>query len=413
MIMKILLINKFLYPRGGDAISTLETGRLLEGKGHKVWFWGMKHPLNRAFEYTEWFVDNSDLNAKPGISSKFKAAANILYSREAKEKIAFMLDECRPDIVHINNISHYISPSILYVIKKKNIPVVMTLRDMQMVCPTYLMLSGNRPCEKCRNGCFYWCVLKKCTKGSYAKSALNAVEMYLHHKIMHIYAAVDVFISPSIFLKEKIAEMGFGYEVVHLSNFIDAEDYPPIDSAGSRKMVYFGRLSHEKGIFTLLKAAKGIEMELDIIGDGPIKGDIALFIKNNMLENIRIHGFLKGESLREKIKEAFAVIVPSECYENNPRAVLEAFALGKPVIASKIGGIPEMVKDNQTGLLFESGNTAELNSKIRYALENPGKFAAMGRAARLSVKNDYNPDVHYNKLMEIYGAALIKHEKKY
>jgi len=247
MITRILLINKFLYPRGGDAISTLEAGRLLEEKGHKVYFWGMKHPLNRAFEHAEWFVDNSDLNAKSGISSKFKAAANILYSREAKEKIAFMLDECQPDVVHINNISHYVSPSILHVIKKKNIPVVMTLRDMQMVCPTYLMLSGNRLCEKCKNGRFYWCVLRKCTKGSYAKSVLNAAEMYLHHKIMHIYDAVDMFISPSIFLKEKMSEMGFKPGIEHLPNFIDAEEYAPVDSAKSRKMVYFGDYLRRKG----------------------------------------------------------------------------------------------------------------------------------------------------------------------
>ncbi|MBN2190500.1 MAG: glycosyltransferase family 4 protein [Candidatus Aureabacteria bacterium] len=410
--MKILLINKFLYPRGGDAISTLETGRLLEKKGHKVYFWGMKHPLNREFEHSGCFIDNFDLNAKLSVSSRLKAAANILYSLEAKKKISFMLDECRPDIVHINNISHYISPSILHAIKKKHIPVVMTLRDMQMVCPTYLMLSGARPCEKCRNGRFFWCVLRKCTKGSYAKSVLNAVEMYLHHKIMHIYDAVDIFISPSIFLREKMSEMGFKPGIVLLPNFIELKEYTPADSAGIRKIVYFGRLSPEKGVLTLLKAAKDIGVELDIIGDGPIKGDIESFIRSNGLENVRLRGFLGREELREEVRESFAAIVPSECYENNPRSVLEAFALGKPVIASKIGGIPEIVKDNRTGLLFEPGDISGLAGKIRYALENPEKFAEMGREARLSAEKDYNPAAYYNKLMEIYGVALRKYAKK-
>ncbi|MDD5644147.1 MAG: glycosyltransferase, partial [bacterium] len=333
--MKILLINKFLYPRGGDAVSTLETGRLLEGKGHKADFWGMKHPLNPEFKYAGLFVDNFDLNARLSAMSKFKAAARLLYSTEAKKKIASVLDEYRPDIVHINNISRYISPSILHAIKKKNIPIVMTMRDMQMVCPTYLMLSGGMPCEKCKKGRFYWCVLKKCTKDSYSKSILNAFEMYLHHKIMHIYGAVDVFISPSIFLKEKAAEMGFSREIKYLPNFIDLKDCTPQYSAPGRRIVYFGRLSPEKGVFTLLKAAKlADEAEFDIIGDGPAGETVRSFIKTEGLKNVRMTGFLEKEELKQKIREAFAVVVPSECYENNPRAILEAFALGKPVIAS-------------------------------------------------------------------------------
>ena len=182
--MKILLINKFLYPKGGDAISTLTTGQILEAHGHEVIFWGMAHPDNPPYPFADLFVSNVDYEGSGGLFSKARAAMNILYSFEAKNKLAALLEKTGPDIVHLNNFAHQISPSVLDVLKKHNIPVVMTMRDYKMVCPTYSMLCKGDICEQCKGGQFYHCGINRCTKGSIFKSMVNVAEMYLHHRVL-------------------------------------------------------------------------------------------------------------------------------------------------------------------------------------------------------------------------------------
>jgi len=174
--MKILLINKFLYPRGGDAISTINTGKILSEKGHKVIFWGMKHPKNPSYQYQKYFIENIDYEKPMNIKEKINISFKIFYSFEAKRKIKKFINEVvKPDIVHLNNFAHQISPSILHVFKKYEIPIVMTMRDYKLVCPSYSMLSNDNPCEKCKGGKYYWCFLRKCTKNSYMKSLINTV----------------------------------------------------------------------------------------------------------------------------------------------------------------------------------------------------------------------------------------------
>jgi len=192
--MKVLLINKFLYPKGGDAISTLTTGKLLSEKGHNVIFWGMRHPSNPEYTYQDYFIDNISYDKPQGILKKIKPSLKIIYSFEAKRKISKLLKKIDPDIVHLNNFAHQISPSILDVIHKYKIPTVMTMRDYKLVCPSYRMLLNGTPCEKCKNGKYYNCFFNKCTKYSYSKSLVNTIEMYLHHKILHIYNKIDIFI---------------------------------------------------------------------------------------------------------------------------------------------------------------------------------------------------------------------------
>ena len=181
--MRILLVNKFLYAKGGDAISTLTTGALLRNKGHKVFFWGMAHPNNPRYSTSSYFIDYIDYNKSGGIKGQITAATKLLYSFEAKKKVDELIRAENPDIIHLNNFSHQISPSILDTFSKYEIPTVMTMRDYKLVCPSYQMLSNDRPCEMCRNGRYFWCLLKKCTKNSYSKSMLNTMEMYLHHQI--------------------------------------------------------------------------------------------------------------------------------------------------------------------------------------------------------------------------------------
>lgn len=214
--MKILLIKKFLYPKGGDAICTLNTGQLLRSKGHEVIFWGMDHPKNAVYPYKESFISHADFDSLGGIKQQIKLSFNLLYSWKAKIKLEYVLTTEQPDIVHLNNFAHQISPSILHCIKKYGIPTVATLHDYKLVCASYLLLTDGSICEKCKGGKYYLCLLKKCAKASRAKTLLNTIEMYFHHKILHIYDLLDVVISFSIFLKDKVKEIWLEKEIVYI-----------------------------------------------------------------------------------------------------------------------------------------------------------------------------------------------------
>jgi glycosyltransferase involved in cell wall biosynthesis len=408
--MKVLLINKFLYPKGGDAISTLTTGALLDEKGHDVFYWGMESPENPEFPFKEYFVSHVDYNRPLSLFQKIRLSLNILYSLEARDKIENLFEKVRPDIVHLNNFAHQLSPSILDVIRKYHLPVVMTIRDYKLVCPSYSMLMDGKPCERCKDGRYHWCFLKKCTKDSYMKSLLNTVEMYLHHKILHIYDQIDLFIAPSKFLEEEVKKMGFTREIIYLSNFVDVKDYKPQYHFNENAVCYFGRLSEEKGIFTLIEAMRGLGTTLKIMGDGPLKESLELKVKGEKLNQIHFLGYKTGDELKEEIRNCMFAILPSESYENNPRSVMEAFALGKPVIGSRIGGIPELVREGETGLTFEPGNAGDLREKMSCLMAAPDKITEMGKNARMLVEEHFNPDSYYEKLMKIYSMAIAKNK---
>ena len=409
--MKILLINKFLYPKGGAEIYTMATGNLLKRKGHEVLFWGMHHPENQEYSTRSYFVDYVDYERKENLTNQLKAAVNLLYSFKAKANMKRLIEQERPDIVHLNNIYHQISPSILDVFAREDIPTVMTLHDYKLVCPSYLLLTDGKPCERCKGGNYYHCFFNTCTKDSYAKSFLNVVEMYLHHTILHIYEKVDIFISPSKFLKKKILEMGLKGKVIYLPNFIDGLAQKPSFGWTEKSIVYFGRLSAEKGLFTLLDAVKDIEIQLKIIGDGPLAEELKLKASEDHISNVVFRGYKKGKELREEIEKSMIVIVPSECFENNPLSVIEAFALGKPVIGSRIGGIPELVRDGETGYTFSHGNAEDLREKIGFLLKDTKKIFEMGQKAREFVDGELNVEVHYTKLMDIYREAIRKRKQ--
>jgi glycosyltransferase involved in cell wall biosynthesis len=404
--MKILLINKFLFPKGGDAISTLTTGNILKSFGNEVLLWGMDHPTNPPYPFSDLFVSNVDYEDSGGFFSKAKAAMRILYSFEAQKKMSILLEKCRPDIVHLNNFAHQIGPSILYEIKKRHIPIVMTMRDYKMVCPTYRMLFNGDICERCKHGAFYNCGIRRCTKGSLSKSILNVVEMYLHHKILRVYDKIDLFISPSLFLKRKVEEMGLKGNVIYLSNCVDVDCFHPTYDWNEESIVYVGRLSHEKGIITLIDAVKGLDVNLKIIGDGPLKENLQAKTISDHIDNISFLGHIAGQELHDEIRKSIFLVIPSEWYENNPRTVIEAFALGKPAIGARIGGIPELVRDWETGFTFTSGDVVDLRNKITLMLDNKTKIAEMGKKARRHVEKELNSKVYYGKLTDIYKSLL-------
>src|SRR3972149_4769527 len=360
--MNILHINKFHYLRGGSEVVYFGTAKLLELHGHKSLFFSMQHPENLPCETSNYFMPYIDLVSSNGMISQIKTAGRILYSLDAKKRLSKLLNKYQVDIAHLHNIHHQISPSILHELKKREIPVVMTLHDYKMACASYSMLANSKPCEACSEGRYLNALKNRCVKESMSKSALATLEMYLHHKVLDIYSYVDAFISPSLFLKNKLKEMGFKKEITHLPNFIDIKKFEQIreDKENKHKntVVYFGRLSSEKGLWTLLEAAKMLKtkVEVKIIGEGPIRKELEEKVKKEGISNVNFLGYMKGEYLYKEIVKSKAVVMPSEWYENNPMSVLEAFALGKPVVGANIGGIPELVKDGVTGFTFEPGN---------------------------------------------------------
>ena len=410
--MKVLLINKFLFPKGGDAISTLETGKLLIENGHDVIFWGMDHPENIDFKYRKYFISYIDYNGPQRFFKKIKNALKIIYSFEAKNKISSLIKEWKPDIVHLNNFAHQITPSILGILKKLKIPTVMTLHDYKLVCPTYLLFQDGLPCERCKNKRYHHCLLNKCTKNSFSKSLINMLEMYLHHKILNIYDKIDLFISPSKFLIEKLKDMGFNKNIIFLPNFVELIDLKLSNNFKYKYILFFGRLSKEKGLSTLIDAVKDLKIILNIVGIGPVESELKNKIEVENISNINLLGFKKGKELTELIKESLYVIVPSEWYENNPLTILESYACGKPVIGSRMGGIPELIIDKKTGLIFNPGDKNDLKEKIKKLLDNPEKIEIMGSDARKFVEDNYNSKNYYNKIIDIYKKIIINNNEK-
>ena len=403
--MKVLLVNKFYYPRGGSESALFLTARVLEEHGHEVAVLAMAHPDNLSSPFEKYFVSGVDFDESRSPAQRLKAGGRILYSFEARRKLDSLLREFRPDVAHLHNIHHQISPSILHTLRARRIPVVMTLHDYKVVCPTYRMLLHGQPCELCRRGRYYQCFLQKCSKGSRAKSFLNTLEMYLHQDILRTRRLVDVYLSPSRFLKDKVAEMGFKENVSHLPNGLDLGGLKPAATPGEKRLVYFGRLAPEKGLSTLLSALKDTKVRCLIIGEGPLRPELERRARRESLTHVAFCGYLPPMDLRREVGRSRGVVVPSVWYENNPYNVLEAFGLGRPVIASRIGGLPELVRDGRTGWTFPPGNADELRNRMESFLDEPDRALEMGRNARRLVERLNGTGVYYRGLMAAYRLA--------
>ena len=243
--MKILLGNKYFFIKGGAENAFFATAELIKKKGHQDIPFSMKDKRNFSSSFDKYFVSNVDYK-RNDLGHRISNVLNIFYSLEAKRNIDKLICDTIPDLVHLHNIYHQISPSILHVTKKHQLPVVMTLHDYKIICGSYSMFANEQPCEACCGERYYQCFCKGCVKDSRMKSMITTVEMYLHHKLLHIYDLVDIFISPSRFLKEKVEAMGFKSKIVYLSNFIHVEAFVPCFEFQGRTICYIGRLSKEK-----------------------------------------------------------------------------------------------------------------------------------------------------------------------
>lgn len=401
--MRILLVNKFHWMKGGSETYYFGLGKMLKEHGHEVAYFSMKNEKNITTGDKEYFVEESDMNSK-----NITKAFDVIYNKKNKTKMEEALDDFKPDIVHLNNFQRQLSASIIDPCVERNIPIVFTAHDVQAICPAITMMDSDRnPCELCMRGHYKNCFKKKCIKNSTLKSLLGTYEGYYYRKHNIYTKKINHIITPSDFFKEKFIKDGINKDKIStLHNFIETEEYD-VETKDEGYALYFGRLSREKGIYNLINAFSQLdEGLLYVAGEGPEEDEIKRIIKEKHLENrIILLGFLNKEKMKETIRNCKFVILPSTCNENCPYSIVEAMAMGKTVIASDRGGIPELVKDKENGLIYKYDDIDELKEKLALLFENDKLVKEYSKKAKEYAKEEYSTESYYNKLITIYNKV--------
>jgi glycosyltransferase involved in cell wall biosynthesis len=361
----------------------------------------MKDQRNFNSPYSRYFIDN--INFK---NNNFLSPIKFIYNWQTTGNLKRLLKNEKIDIAHLHNIAHHLTPAIIKVLKKNNIPVVMTLHDYKLFCPNYRLFTNGKYCEKCLNGKYYNCTLNRCLKNSSIKSLLASVEAYLNNSVFKYYNMVDQFIAPSKFIAEMATRSGLDNNKIKvLYNFTEIKDQTSLD-VSKDYLLYFGRLSEEKGLDMLTSAMDRIDYNLKIAGTGPDFEKLKNLIKSKNLENkIDLIGPKSGQELTDLITNAKAVIIPSIWAENMPMSMLESMAMGKIVLASDLGGMKEIINDGENGFLFSSGNIDDLVAKINRLLSiNDLKY--IEENAKKTVRFMADKDKYYENLIGIYNKLI-------
>jgi len=376
--MKILLVNKFLYPNGGSETYIFELGRQLDKMGHEVQYFGMEHPDRIVGNSAGAYTSNMDFHGGNKLA-KLTAPFKIIYSFEARRQIRKVLEDFNPDVVHLNNINFQLTPSIIYEIRKwekagmsklpsHSVRIVFTAHDYQWICPNHMLYipQNCEVCERCQSGGYIQCAKNNCIHGSKLRSILGSIEGY-YYKWRRTYDKVDSIICPSQFLFDKFSKDSILKDkLVMLHNFVmkDNKEKEAVNTDNSKYVLYFGRFDAQKGIRTLIEACRLLpDIRFVFAGKGPLEEEL------NGVANIENVGFKSGDELKNLIAGAAFSVYPSEWYENCPFSVMESQMYGTPVIGADIGGIPELIitgdENRATGVLFEAGNAESLTDKIR------------------------------------------------
>ncbi|MBQ4625764.1 MAG: glycosyltransferase [Clostridia bacterium] len=398
--MKVLLVNKFLYPNGGSETYLFKLGAHLQSLGHEVQYFGMDDEKRTVGNNVNSYTGNMDFH-NASVINKLTYSLKTVYSNEARKKIRLVLEDFKPDVCHLNNFNYQLTPSIILEIVKwrkktgRKCRIVYTAHDLQLVCPNHLMMNPltKKPCEKCLGGHYINCIKGKCVHGSTAKSAIGAAEAWIWNKYK-VYKNIDAVIAPSFFLADKLSNNdNLKNQIKVLHNFVDTNECK--DSVKKNFILYFGRYSAEKGIDTLLKAVDELpDYQFVFAGSGPLEGEI------NKRKNIENKGFLNGEKLAELISQARFTVIPSECFENCPFAVMESQMYGTPVLGADIGGIPELIDVEKTGELFESGNAVQLKERIENLMIDNDKVERYSKNCK--TVSFASVDAYCKEIMKLY-----------
>ncbi|WP_304338856.1 glycosyltransferase family 4 protein [Collinsella tanakaei] len=425
--MKILLVNKFHYRKGGAETYYLTVGSELERMGHEVAYFSMKHPNNLPCKWDKYFVTQREYNDVKNPLSAVRDGIALIYSPEAKRNFQALCEEFRPDVVHLNNVHRQITLSILDApyLKEHHVPVVYTAHDYVTICPGYLMLDGEgRVCDAClEDGRYRHCIENRCVKGSRAKSALAALEASFN-RAHRSNERIDRVIAPSSFMRSKLIEGGWPEgKVLALQNFADdailarasgvAND---VTDRESPYLLFFGRLSAEKGVDVLLRAFDAAapslprDMRLIVVGDGPDAAEFReLAASLDSASRIEFAGYQTGDVLQTYVERASLAIASSRCRENMPYSIVEAFAAGTPVVGTHIGGIPELVADGVTGFACEPGDVATMADAMVRGTEaflDAPVYVRMQESCRAYVRENCSRDKFMDQLVEMYEEAV-------
>ena len=404
--MKILQINKYFYRKGGAETVFFNTIKLLEKHGHTVIPFCLKNRKNDYSDYERYFVDYPELSESSFIE-KFKHLTSFIYNQKAAKNLESLIKKERPDIAHIHLLFNGLSVSILPILKKYKIPVVMSVHDYRLVYPAYTFTDGKGNfCERCKDKHFYHCITHRCSNKSLINSFMLSMDSYFRK---HFYSPINyidrfIFVSQFSMNKHLQVESQFKGKCNYLYNFTPS--LPDLKTHRGDYMFFFGRISKEKGLFTLLKAIeKCPDIKLKLAGTGPLLDRL----KSQCPPNAEFLGFKQGEELRELIHNAAFVVVPSECYENNPMTIIESYMIGTPVIGSDLGGIPELIPQNVTGYTFTPKSVNSLITALRQALSlSDSAYEEMTINAKRFARENFSEESHYNKLYMNYQLAIQK-----
>jgi len=386
MTPRVLFVHNAYQHKGGEDSVVAEEIALLESHGHQV---------------ETYFRHNDDIAGLASLS----VAQQTLWSSRTTQEIVALIDRFRPDIIHIHNTFPLISPSLYWAAGGAGVPVVQTLHNFRLMCLNALFMRGGRVCEDCLGHVPWRGVVRRCYRDSPAASGVLGAMLVLHRGLGTYRNKVARYIALNEFCRSKFIEGGLPAErVVVKPNFVDFDAPAPASRAG---LLFVGRLSVEKGVSTLAAAMALLpDAQLRVAGDGPEAGLL------DGVAGVTRLGSLPGEAVRGEMSHALALVVPSICYENFPRTIAEAFACSLPVIASRIGALADIMRDGETGLLFDPGNPRDLADKLAWSLANRERMAEMGRNARAQYEAEFSAEVNYRRLMEIYGSVLVEQREK-
>jgi len=401
-VPKLLSINNYYYRRGGAEVVFLEHNRSLQEIGWQVIPFAMRHKKNLPSEWEKYFSDEIEFGENYSLWQKAIMTSKVIYSFEAQKKISRLIDAVQPDIAHAHNVYHHLSPSLFATLKAQSIPTVMTLHDLKLACPAYKMLTHDGICERCKGGAIWNLVQHKCVKNSRILSTIIMLETSVHRLLGCYSKGVDRFVVPSRFYLEKMVDWGWSRaHFTYIPNFVDIDHLLPDGHPGSA-FVFFGRLGPEKGLATFVRAVALAKVEGWIVGTGPEEEKLRCLI-NETGANVKFLGYHVGESLFNIIRGAKAMVLPSEWYENAPMSIMEAYALERPVIGANIGGIPELIRENETGLLFPSGDVEALAECLRRFATMPKEdIVSMGKAGRAWIRDNFTITQYRQRILELY-----------
>lgn len=400
---RLLNVNSYHYRRGGADAVYLDHAELMAALGWDNAFFAMRHPKNLNSIWAKYFIDELEFGGDYTLSEKLKMAAKVVYSLEAQRNIGRLISDFRPQIAHLHNIYHHLSPSILPTLRDAGIPVVMTAHDLKIACPAYKMLNQSGICERCNGGSVLNVVVHRCVRDSLSASIVVAAETVVHRALKTYHRYLSQIVVPSHFFLEKFVEWGWPRDKFrYIPNYVDSTKFEANFRPGDY-FFYFGRLAPEKGVATLLRAAHAAGAHLKIAGIGP-QDAVLRSLAASLGVSVDFLGFRSGSELHELIRGARAVVLPSEWYENAPMSILESFALGKPVIGADIGGIGEMVRDSETGWLFPSGDVPQLTDLLRRVLAMPDSHVtAAGAAGRDHAVKNFSQKSYVDAMLQLYA----------